>query len=133
MKKVNYILICIIIALISGIIGFIIGITMRENIVTSSNTIQSEEDTIVGTYKTNTWNGHEAVLVLNSDKSMIYPDGGTGIWALKDEKIYLKFKSNIGMLSEYLENKVEEKYSIKEAIIVDKGIMIDTHFFEKVK
>ena len=59
MNKTNMILICVTIALISGIIGFIIGINFKGNneINLSSVSIKNEERNLVGTYKTNTWNG----------------------------------------------------------------------------
>ena len=59
MNKTSMILICIIIALISEIIGFIIGINFKGNneINSSSVSMKNEEKNLVGTYKTNTWNG----------------------------------------------------------------------------
>lgn len=59
MNKTNIILICIIIALISGVVGFIIGINVNTN-------LQDNKD-FVGTYKTNTWNGKEAIIALQKD------------------------------------------------------------------
>lgn len=42
MKKINIILICIIIALISGIIGFTIGMNVKGNCTSSSVTQQND-------------------------------------------------------------------------------------------
>ena len=74
MNKTNMILICIIIALISGIIGFVIGMNVKRS---NSNiiSVKNEEKNLIGTYKTSSWNGKEAVLVLNEDGTMIYPTG----------------------------------------------------------
>ena len=84
MNKTNMILICIIIALISGIIGFIIGINFKGNneINSSSVSMKNEEKNLVGTYRTNTWNGKEAVIALKSDKTMICPNG-SGTWSFE--------------------------------------------------
>ena len=115
MKKIIFI--CCIVAIISGIIGFLIG-----NNRTGNN--------LIGTYRTNSWNGKEAVLVLNSDNTFIHPNGNTGTWSIKGNKIYLEYESSYsyadGNIVTIIENKKEE------ATIVDKGIMINTHFFEKV-
>lgn len=69
-----------------------------------------------GTYKTSTWNGKDAVLVLNKDYTCIHPSGYDATWRIKGKIIYIK-----------LESGMEQK-----ANIVDKGIMIGTHFFEKL-
>lgn len=121
MKKINIILIFVII-LILGIVGFIIGINMNDK-ATLNN--------IVGTYRTNTWNGKEAVLVLNEDKTCIYPTGSKGIWSVDNGKIYIEIEESYS----YADGNLVTKHSKSkiETIIVDKGIMINTHFFEKVK
>ncbi len=122
MSKTNVILICIIVALISGIIGFIIGTNTKLSFDNSSSNLQAfEEDDsakMVGTYKTNTWNGKEGVLVLKEDKTAIYPTGQRTYWIYDNNRLYLT--------SETGENR-------QELEIVDGGIMINTHFFEKVK
>lgn len=126
MKKINIILICIIISLISGIIGFFLGINIKDEIK-----LNKAEKDIVGTYKTSTWNGGDAVLVLNEDKTCIHPTGSKGKWYLEDNKLYLEIEYN----HSYMDGTSETKKSTskQEAIVVDKGIMINTHFFEKVK
>lgn len=122
MSKTNVILICIIVALVSGIIGFIIGTNTRLSFNNSSSNLQAfEEDDsakMVGTYKTNTWNGKEGILVLKEDKTAIYPTGQRTYWIYENNHLYLT--------SETGDNR-------QELEIVDGGIMINTHFFEKVK
>ncbi len=142
MKQINFVLICIIIALIFSIIGFAVGMTVRKNFEASVsvkqeselNTVQNEEKKLAGTYKTNTWNGHEAVLVLNKDKSMIHPSGNTGTWILEDGKVYLDFKDKITTYdgNGIIQSENEIRGTRQEAIIVDGGLMINTHFFEKI-
>ena len=131
MNKTNIVLICIIIALVSGIIGFIIGMNVKVNNETNSNSTNTEEKNFVGTYKTNTWNGKEAVLVLNTDGTMIYPTGARGTWALEDGKLYVEFETTYS----YADGEIhtETKNNKMEINIVSGGLMINTHFFEKVK
>ena len=101
MNKTNMILICIIIALISGIIGFIIGINFKGNneINSSSVSMKNEEKNLVGTYKTNTWNGKEAVIALKSDKTMICPNG-SGTWSFEDGKLYIEYDCEVPQITE---------------------------------
>ena len=83
MKKINIVSICVIIALVFGIIGFMIGINV--------NGISKNESNLVGTYKTNSWNGKEAVLVLQKDKTMIHPMGYNGTWLIDAGKVYIEY------------------------------------------
>ena len=125
MNKTNVILICIVVALLSGIVGFIIGINTKLSFDNSNNDTQLTETTdsksIVGTYKTNTWNGKEAVLVIKEDGTMIYPTGQRCTWIYENGHLYIPSTTEPG----------EEKR--QELELVDGGIMINTHFFEKVK
>ena len=129
MNKTNMILICIIIALISGIIGFIIGMNVKWN-NPSSISMKNEEKNLIGTYKTSTWNGKDAVLVLNEDGTMIYPTGARGTWTLEDGKLYVEFETTYS----YADGEIHtQTYKTKtEITIVSGGLMINTHFFEKI-
>ena len=134
MNKTNIILICILIALISGVIGFIIG----NNV----NTDSKGNENLVGTYKTNTWNGKEAIIALQKDKTMICPNG-SGTWLFEDGKLYIEydyidsaammvdeFKQNIGTNQE--SNKDYKKHAKQEVMVIESGLMYIGHFFEKV-
>lgn len=137
MKKINVFLICVIIALVSSIIGFVIGINVNGNSKNESN--------LVGTYKTNEWNGKEAVLVLQKDKTMIHPMGYNGIWLMDAGKLYIEYDyidtvaqsadEMIAMFSEEKKQTSEKKYEKhekQEITIVEGGLMLSGHFFEKV-
>ena len=134
MNKTNIILICILIVLISGVIGFIIG----NNV----NTDSKGNENLVGTYKTNTWNGKEAIIALQKDKTMICPNG-SGTWLFEDGKLYIEydyidsaakmvdeFKQNIGTNQE--SNKDYKKHAKQEVMVIESGLMYNGHFFEKV-
>lgn len=135
MKKINVVLICVIIALVSGIIGFVIGINRNSK----------NESNLVGTYKTNEWNGKEAVLVLQKDKTMIHPMGYNGTWLIDAGKLYIEYDyidtvaqsadEMIAMFSEENKQTSEKNYKKhekQEITIVDGGLMLSGHFFEKV-
>ena len=133
MKNTVIILICIIIALISGIIGFIIGINinLKQDNYKEENHIENKNESIVGTYKTSNWNGNEAVLVLNTDKTAIYPTGSKGTWLLEDGKLYIEFESTYS----YADGEIHTQTTKNkvELTIVSGGLLINTHFFEKIK
>lgn len=133
MNKTNMILICIIIALISGIIGFIIGINFKGNneINSSSVSMKNEEKNLVGTYKTNTWNGKEAVIALKSNKTMICPNG-SGTWSFEDGKLYIEYDFEVPQITEDGRQEYKKSHNKQEVTIVESGLMLSGHFFEKL-
>ncbi len=133
MNKTNIILICITIALISGIIGFIIGINFKANneINSSSVSMKNEEKNLVGTYKTNTWNGKEAVIALKSDKTMICPNG-SGTWSVEDSKLYIEYDFEVPQITEDGRQEYKKSHNKQEVTIVESGLMLSGHFFEKI-
>ena len=133
MNKTNMILICIIIALISGIIGFIIGINFKGNneINSSSVSMKNEEKNLVGTYKTNTWNGKEAVIALKSDKTMICPNG-SGTWSFEDGKLYIEYDFEVPQITEDGRQEYKKSHNKQEVTIVESGLMLSGHFIEKL-
>jgi len=123
MNKTNIFLICIIIALISGVVGFIIGINVNTN-------LQGNKD-FVGTYKTNTWNGKEAIIALQKDKTMICPNG-SGIWSFEDGKLYIEYDFEVPQITENGQQEYKKSHNKQEVTIVESGLMYNGHFFEKV-
>lgn len=99
MKKIGIIVLLI----------FIVGLGVLTAIYYNQNRM-------VGTYKTTTWNGKDGVLVINRDKTCIHPSGNNGTWYVESNILYLELESG----------------TKQEAKIVDKGIMLGTHFFEKL-
>ena len=124
MRKINIIIIGIVIALIFGIIGFFIGNNVN---------LKNDNKKIVGTYKTSNWNGKEAVLVLNADKTMIHPNGYTGTWLFQDNKLFIEYKMEIPTLDDTGNQSDQKKKTKQEISIVPNGVIINTHFFEKIK
>ena len=150
MNKTNVILICVIIALISGIAGYIIGVNVTKTapaVAENPAPIQelTPEEKCVGTYYSSTWNGKNATLVLNADMTMKYPTGDTGTWSVEGDKIhlYLDGKDMGEMLKRFGINDVNELDSNRveipqvqntgyTATIVNNGVMLNDHFFQKM-
>lgn len=135
MNKINILLICIIIALVSGIIGFAIGINVKGNNAINSSSISAtndEEKDLIGTYKTNTWNGKEAIIALKSDKTMICPNGN-GTWSLEDGRLYIEYDIEVPQITENGQQDYKKAHNKQEVTIVESGLMLSGHFFEKVK
>ena len=137
MKKINIVLICIIIALVSGVIGFMIAMKVNGNF--------KSESKLVGTYKTNAWNGKEAVLVLQKDKTMIHPMGYNGTWLVDDGKLYIEydyidtvaqsadeFVASFSGKNKQISEKNYMKHEKQEITIVEGGLMLSGQFFEKL-
>ena len=136
MGKKSVILICVILSIIAGIIGFIVGITLNAK----------NGKNLVGTYRTNTWNGKEAVIVLQKDKTMIHPMGYKGTWCIDDGKLYIEYEYFdtvaqsadeivLSFSNESKETNKQKDYTrhVKDEVtIVDSGLMYKGHFFEKL-
>ena len=133
MSKTNMILICIIIALVSGIIGFMIGMNVNGNSDKNSNLVsmKNEEKNLVGTYNTNTWNVKEAIIALKNDKTMICPNG-SGTWVIEDGKLYIEYEMQIPLISESGQQEYKTSQNKQEVTIVENGLMLSDHFFEKI-
>lgn len=133
MSKTNMVLICIIVALVSGIIGFTVGINIKGNniINSSSASVKNEENDIIGTYKTNTWNGKEAIIALKSDKTMICPNG-SGTWSFEDDKLYIEYDFEVPQITEDGRQEYKKSHNKQEVTIVESGLMLSGHFFEKI-
>ncbi len=123
MNKINKILIYVLIALISGVTGFIIGININTN-------VQNDKE-LVGTYKTNTWNDKEEIIALQKDKTMICPNG-SGTWSLEDGKLYIEYDYEISTISETGEQEYKKSHEKQEVMIVEGGLMLSGNFFEKI-
>lgn len=106
MKKTKILLICIVSSLLTGIVGYIIGINYSDEI-----RLNKQEKNIVGTYKTTTWNGKDAALVLDKDKTCIYPSGSSKCtWKVTDNNVIITINTEEYKES-YIEMYLNEKLS----------------------
>jgi hypothetical protein len=129
MKK--HIIICIIIALVFGSIGFIIGFNIKD-----SFSLNKKEKDLVGTYRTQDWNGKEGIIVLNKNKTCIHPSGYAGTWYIENGKLYMDvdfptIASNKEKTLYYETFEKTEKKKI-EVLVVEKGLIFSSKFFEKI-
>lgn len=131
MKKMYIILICIMVALISGILGFTIGININLNRNNYSTSAKPEEESLVGTYKTNNWNGKEAVIALKSDKTMISPNGN-GTWLVENGKLYIEYDTQAPQMTQDGQIEYKTIHKKQEVTVVESGLIYNDKFFEKI-
>lgn len=64
---------------------------------------------------------------------MIHPTGSKGIWLLEDGKLYVEYEMEIPIWDNNGTEQNKTSTNKQEVTIVDGGLMLNTHFFEKVK
>lgn len=81
MKHKKMVLVCVIVLLITFGLGFLIGISINNN-----DDLKYKKVNVAGTYRTNTWNGKEAVLVLKDTMACMYPNNSNKCeWSLSED------------------------------------------------
>ena len=81
MKNKKMVLICVIVLLITFGLGFLIGISINNN-----DELKYKKVNVAGTYRTNAWNGKEAVLVLKDTMACMYPNNSNKCeWNLSED------------------------------------------------
>jgi len=121
----NYWLIGLASILITGILcfgaGYIVGRTADGNSLFGSfleNQAEEESYAVVGVYFNTDWNGRQATLELYADGTCKYPTGSPGNWKINDGKVEI----NLGV----------DEDDMHTATIVDNGVVLHSHFFEKI-
>ena len=109
---------------------------LLENIERKQNIMDKKEKDLVGTYMTQEWNGQEGIIVLYRDKTCIHPSGYMGTWYIENGKLYMDVNfptiaSNKEKTSYYETFEKTEKKKI-EVLVVEKGLMFSSKFFEKI-
>ena len=109
-----------VVVLLALITGFSVGYIFGDNRVLENSPISvfCQEDSAVGAYKTDSWNGKSGVLVLKEDGTCLYPTKSSGTWTQTGKNISI------------ILNGDKEIYP---AELVDGGIILCTTFFERVK
>lgn len=124
MKKSKIIIICIVIALFSGIIGFIVGKNINDN-----------KSNIEGIYYSYKWNNRTGVLKILPDGTFNYPSGGTGTWSIKGSTIHLDMNIDQNKIEFYKQYKLGNLVDGKDrhdAELVNDGIILHGVFFQKM-
>lgn len=130
MTKTNIILIFIINALISAIIGFIIGININNTFISNKK--------LIGTYR-----NKEEIIALKKDKSMIFKKG-KGTWSIENGRLYIEYDyidEALEAIDEFdnmwknTQNKKKSDYkqhAKEEITIVENGLIYNNNFYEKI-
>lgn len=100
------------------VVGLLLGFIIGQNCSFDGQDREDIEQSAVGTYKTDVWNGKPATLILKKDGTCHYPTGSSGTWTQDKDIITI--------------NLNDSTYTA-EAEIVDNGILLHDVFFEKVK
>lgn len=87
------------------------------------------ETNVVGTYYNTDWNGRSATLVINEDGTCKYPTGSSGTWQLKDNYIEMNL-GTVDYTGVYKGGTIQD--DIHKATIMNNGVMLHDHFFEKM-
>lgn len=90
-------------------IGILAGFILGQN-------LEFDSQSAVGSYKTDSWNGKSASLILKKDGTCKYPTGTSGTWTQEKNIISIVLHGT----------------DIHTAEVVENGILLHGHFFEKV-
>lgn len=99
-------------------------ITWTNGSTPPENTVPSTTQDIqivrhVGIYHNYDWNNREATLTLNADGTCRYPGGTKGTWEIVDNTIVMTLSAQYGE-------------SLHIAYIVNNGVILHDHFFQKM-
>ncbi|HEX2944945.1 MAG TPA: hypothetical protein VHT96_03210 [Clostridia bacterium] len=123
MKKLSVLIVIIIVAIVFGVAGYMIGV--------NSNTSSSA----VGIYHSDSWNGHEATLVLNADDTCKYPTGDKGTWTIENNIIHINL-GNTNTVSNDIDATSTATASnttdIHDATIVKDGVILHDVMFQNM-
>ncbi len=73
-----------IILVVAVVLAFILGM-----LVNKSNQSDNSKASVVGVYKTDSWNGKTGTLVLYEDGTCQYPSGGNATWVLQENTVVI--------------------------------------------
>ena len=109
------IILLVIIFVLVLLVGLFAGYVIAGGVNNSSNLESDTTPAAVGSYKTDSWNGKSAALVIKPDGTCLYPTGDTGTWTLSGNTISIKLTRD---------NRIHQ------AEIVPGGVILHEHFFE---
>lgn len=114
MKKSKVLLICIASSLLAGVFGYLIGINYSDEI-----RLNKQEKNIVGSYKTTTWNGKDAALIIDGDKTCIHPSKGSNCkWKILEDNIIILSVPGNEYKSTYIELYINEKLNKEDIELI---------------
>ena len=114
-----------IILVVAVVLAFLLGM-----LVNKGNQCDNSQTSVVGVYKTDSWNGKTGTLVLYEDGSCQYPSGGDAKWVLDGSVVRITLESRGTIADGTLQEVVNT--SEHEAKIMENGLVLHGQFFEKV-
>jgi hypothetical protein len=115
---------------ISLVIGIFVGFFIGQNVELTNS--------VVGVYKTDSWNGKTGTLILYEDGTGVYPSGAEAKWSLEGDTVQITrevITMTPGTYSDTGESSPgKEVVNIdkSEAKIIEQGLVLNGIFFEKV-
>lgn len=88
------------------------------------------QDSVVGVYQTDNWNGKIGTLVLYEDGTCQYPSGGTAKWILDGDTVRITVESK-GIIADGTLQEIVST-SEYEAKVMENGLVLHDAFFRKV-
>lgn len=113
-----------IILVVAVVLAFLLGTLVNKDNHDDNKT------SVVGVYKTDSWNGKTGTLVLYKDGSCQCPSGGDAKWVLDGSVVRITLESR-GTIADGTMQEVVNT-SEHEAKIMENGLVLHGQFFEKV-
>lgn len=115
MKNKKSIIISFIVSLITFILGILIGLNINSN-----DELKYKKVNVAGTYRTTSWNGKEAVIVLKSDKTCMYPNNSNQCeWSLSEDVISI-------IISKEVNEDCNIKVYMKDGITTEERAILNS-------
>ena len=109
-----FLVICVLI--IGFLAGYLVAMQNPGRAILTDNGLRKNSSQAIGSYKSDSWNGGSAALVLKNDGTCLYPTGAYGTWTQENKKIKILL----------------DGASVHTAELVEGGIILHEKFFEKV-
>ena len=114
-----------IILVVAVVSAFLLGMLVNKNDQGDNN-----KSSVVGVYKTDSWNGKTGTLVLYEDGTCQYPSGGEAKWILDGNVVRITLESRGTIADGTIQEVVNT--SENEAKVMENGLVLHGQFFEKV-
>ena len=101
MKKAIFAIILVVAVVLAFLLGMVVNKSNQGN----------NKASVVGVYKTDSWNGKTGTLVLYEDGTCQYPSGGNAIWALQENTVLItieRSETTQGIITVYFDNSLSD-------------------------
>lgn len=106
-----------IILVVAVVLAFLLGM-----LVSKGNQSDNSKASVVGVYKTDSWNGKTGTLVLYEDGTCQYPSGGSATWTLQKNTILITIAAERakGIITIYFDDSFTEAEAKAKATSIAK-------------